>query len=215
MSIDFVGGITAAGGAAGATAVVAAPAMTPAEIAGFRPAANWNSAPNNMGSLTNLFLGSGVQTLAVVSWSAPIAGTNPGQWKNAFTDAPGDTRMMNGYLDPSAAATPATITVTGLPPEVAGTSYDVYVYATGDIPSATTRTGRYAIGAAAVSVSQTGPTTTVLPAYAVVPAAGGAGNVVIFRGVTGTEFTLIATPMAGAPARSPVNGLQIVSPSGR
>ena len=60
-------------------------------------------------------------------------------------------------------------------------------------------------------VTQAGSSSAVFPGYVVVPAAG--GNTVIFRNVTGTSFTLTATPVSGTP-RAPVNGLQIVSPTG-
>ena len=212
LSIDFVGGITSAGGAGGAV-LMPAVAMALSEIAGFRPAATWNGAPANMGSLTNLLLGDGTATTAVVSWNSPSTPFNPGVWRNAYPDAPGDARMMNGYLDPSAVATPATITVSGLPNSVTTGGYDVYVYAVGDVPPATTRTYRYAIGATTFTVSQTGPSPTTFPGFTLAPN-NGSGNYVVFRAVTGSSFTLTATPGTGAPTRSPVNGLQIVSPAG-
>jgi hypothetical protein len=45
---------------------------------------------------------------------------------------------------------------------------------------------------------------------------GGSGNYVVFRNVTGTSFTLTATPgtTTGNEHRAPVNGIQIVYPSG-
>ena len=44
--------------------------------------------------------------------------------------------------------------------------------------------------------------------------AGGAGNYVVFRNLTSASFTLTATPGTGSPTRAPVNGLQIVAPTG-
>jgi hypothetical protein len=212
LSIDFVGGNTAAGGAGGAM-LITAPAMAAAEVAGFRPAANWNGALMNAGLLANLVLADGTATAATLTWNSAIMGTNPGVWKNAYPDAPGDARMMNGYLDPTAPATPASIVVSDLPAMIATGGYDVYVYTVGNIPSATTRTYGYAIGATTFTVSQTGPSSTTFPGF-ILAAAGGAGNTVIFRNVTGVSFTLIATPGTGSPTRAPVNGIQIVAPTG-
>ena len=149
----------------------------------------------------------------MVTWNSPAMGTAPGEWKNPYPDAPGNARMMNGYLDPSAAATPATITVSGLPATITTGGYDVYVYVVGDIPSAGTRTYRYAIGGTTFTVSQTGPAPTTFPGFTLAPP-NGAGNYVVFRAVTGASFTLTATPGTGTQTRSPVNGIQIVSPTG-
>lgn len=140
-------------------------------------------------------------------------GTNPGEWRNNYVDAPGDARMMNGYLDPVLAAMPASIVVSGLPTLLTAGGYDVYVYMAGDIASATTRTYGYAIGTTTFAVSQTGPSPTGFPGFTLAPP-GGAGNYVVFRNVTGDSFTLTATPGTGTPTRAPVNGLQIVSPTG-
>ena len=209
MSVDFVGGIVIAG-----TGVLTpAPAMTATEIAGVKPSANWNSAPMNTGSLTNLVLGDGTATAAAVTWNSPPTGANPGEWRNPYPDAPGNARMMNGYLDPSTPATPATITVSGLPATITTGGYDVYVYAVGDIPDATTRTYGYTVGATTFVVSQTGPAPTTFPGFALA-LPNGVGNYVIFRAVTGASFTLTATPGTGAPTRSPINGIQIVAPTG-
>jgi hypothetical protein len=187
--------------------------MGPTETAGVKPAMNWNSADSVMGTLANLHRSDGSATAATVTWNSPAVGTNLGDWSNVFTDAPGDTRMMNGYLDPTAAASPATVKVSGLPAAIAN-GYDVYVYCFGDIPQSVTRTYQYAIGTTSVTVSQTGPTTsTTVPGYALAPS-GGSGNYVIFRRVTGASFTLTATPGAGPQTRAPINGVQVVWPSG-
>ena len=140
-------------------------------------------------------------------------GTNPGEWKNVYPDAAGNARMMNGYLDPPDTTTPAVITVSGLPTTITAGGYDVYVYMAGDIPYTSTRTYQYTIGATTFTVSQTGPTPTTFPGFTLAPA-GGAGNYVVFRNLTGATFTLTATPGTGPPSRAPVNGMQIVSPTG-
>ncbi|HVT09871.1 MAG TPA: hypothetical protein VHO67_20555 [Polyangia bacterium] len=210
VSIDFVGGRPSASGSGG-SGLMDSPSMAATEKAGLKPAANWNGASGITGTLANLHASDGSATAAAVTWSSPAVYGQPGEWTNGFTDAPGDVRMMNGYLDPVAPGSPATVKVSGLPAAIAA-SYDVYVYAHGDIPDSSTRTYQYAIGSTTVTVSQTGPST---PFPGLTPAtSGGSGNVIVFRKVSGAAFTLTATPGTGAQSRAPVNGLQIVWPSG-
>jgi hypothetical protein len=185
--------------------------MAPTEIAGFKPAAYWNQAIDYAGSLPGLKLWDGRGSAATVTWTSPPSDLLRGVWWLGYADAPGDVRMMNGYLDPHTNA--ATILVQGLPPEIAtAAGYDVYVYMGGDVPSGT-RTYKYSLGSTTFTVSQTGPQATTFPGFKLAPA-GGSGNYVVFRKVIGTTFTLVATPDTGSPPRAPVNGLQIVWPSG-
>jgi len=125
---------------------------------------------------------------------------------------------MNGYLDPKAADSPATINVTGLPSQMSG-GYDVYVYCYAGIGTTATdtRISKYTIGSTTQSLKQTGPSAQTFPGYTLAPE-GGAGDYVVFRNLTTTSFILTATP-AGSTAtpavmRAPVNGIQIVYPSG-
>jgi hypothetical protein len=213
MSIDFIGGRSQMAGAGGAM-LVAAPAMAAADVAGVKPVARWNGAANIMGTLPNLLLADGTATSASVMWNSPSMGSNPGEWLVGFADMPGNTRMMNGYLDPAAASTPAVVTVSGLPTSITSGGYDVYVYVTGEVGTGTsTRTYNYAIGTAMFTVSQTGPTPTSFTSFTLAPA-GGAGNYIVFRNLTAATFTLTATPGTGNATRAPVNGLQIVAPTG-
>jgi hypothetical protein len=227
LSIDFVGGTTrtvsstggaagragAAGGAAGTnTEVIALPAMAPTEVAGVKPAAHWNSAQGSTGQLTTLVQSDGTVTAATATWSSPPGASGPGIWRNGFADAPGNTRMMNGYLDPLSSDMPAAVGVSNLPADMAAVGYDVYVYCVGEVPSGT-RTYRYSVGSTGITVSQTGPSPTTFTGFVLAPA-GGAGNYVVFRNVTGSAFTLTAAPASGSITRAPVNGIQIVSPPG-
>jgi hypothetical protein len=227
LSIDFVGGTTrtvspttgaagragAAGGAAGTTTeVIALPAMAATEIAGVKPVAHWNSAQGSMGQLTSLAQSDGTVTAVIASWSSPPGAAGPGVWRNGFADAPGNARMMNGYLDPLSSAMPATVAVSNLPADMAAAGYDVYVYCVGEV-STGTRTYRYSIGATGITVSQTGPSPTTFTGFVLAPA-GGSGNYIVFRNVTGSAFTLTASPASGAITRAPVNGIQIVTPPG-
>jgi len=210
LSIDFVGGRWSP---SGTMTLVPATAMTAAEVAGVKPAARWNSAPGSSGALAALALSSGALTAASVTWSVPALTSGPGEWTKGFTDAPGDVRMLNGYLDPLATTSPATVVVSGLPAAVTASGYDVYVYLTGEVRSATTRTAKYSIGATSYTATEAGPTATTFGGFSLVGASG-AGNYVVFKNLTGASFTLTATPGTGQTPRAPVNGLQIVSPSG-
>jgi hypothetical protein len=167
-----------------------------------------------MGTLASLQLADGTVTAASVMWTSPSMGMNPGEWTVGFADMAGNTRMMNGYLDPVMPSMPAVVTVSGLPASITAAGYDVYVYVTGDVGTTTnTRTYNYAVGAAMFTVSQTGPVPTSFTAFTLAPP-GGAGNYIVFRNLTTASFTLTATPGTGTNMRAPVNGLQIVSPTG-
>jgi hypothetical protein len=210
ISVDFVGGRMAASGIP----------MGSTEVAGAKPAANWNSAAGGTGMLANLVFSDGVASGASVTWSPPVQSGDLGTWSIGYSDVPGDVRMMNGFLGPTSSAIPATgttlLTVSGLPASIASGSYDVYVYVLGSPVSM--RSYQYAIGNTAITVIQsTGP--PILPAtpypYMVAPDMG-MGTHIVFRGVTGASFALTVKPVAGATTspRAPVNGFQIVSPSG-
>jgi hypothetical protein len=90
--------------------------------------------------------------------------------------------------------------------------------ATDDACPSAMRSYQYAIGNTAITVVQsTGP--PIPPAtpypYVVAPEMG-MGTHIIFRGVTGASFALTVKPVGGTTTspRAPVNGFQIVSPSG-
>jgi len=218
LSIDFVGG-GSSGGAGGAISV----AMGPSEVAGVKPASHWNSAAGPMGSLSMLTYSTGsAVTGASATWDAPLGTGNAGIWRVGYTDAPGDVRMMNGCLNPgwtgsTPPTTPVTIlTVSGLPAPVSA-GYDVYVYVLGGITTSETRSYDYAINATTINVQQVGPTptTTATPyVYKLAPNAG-SGNYIVFKNVTGASFNLKAKPGPNPTTlRAPVNGIQVVWPSG-
>jgi hypothetical protein len=87
-----------------------------------------------------------------------------------------------------------------------------------------TRTYQYAIQDGTTlttkSVIQTGPSVTTFPGHSPAPAPGGTGQgtYVLFQNLTGATFTLTATAAASTSVpvalRAPVNGFQIVYPSG-
>jgi hypothetical protein len=216
LSVDFVGGVNASGAVAdapGGIVVTPSPTMDPSEMAGVARGAHWNSALGAVGTLPALVLSDGNPTNARVTWSSPPSTTKTGVWRLNFTASDGDTKMMNGYLDP--AASPAQVVVTNLPSAIAARGYDVYVYCLGDVTTASqTRTYDYTIGTRTITASQTGPITTVFTGYALVASSNDSGNYVVFHNVSGPAFTLTAIPGSGSSSRAPVNGMQIVSPSG-
>jgi hypothetical protein len=214
ISIDFVGGRP--NGTAGASGTVV---MSASESAGVKRATNWNSAPGSTGTLSSLVSASGSPTTASASWNVAAVDGVTDTWSVSFTDAAGDTRMMNGYLDPRAAAYHATISVTGLPNPVSS-GYDVYVYCYSYIGLVDTFSYQYNIGTTTYSVTQTGPSASTFPGYSLASGSDagtpGAGNYVVFHNLSGPSFTLTALPRpsTNGTERAPVNGIQIVYPSG-
>jgi hypothetical protein len=186
ISVDFVGGGVA---------------MAVTEVAGAVRVARWNSAALATGALTSLVASTGTTTSGAVSWN----GENV--YQLGIPDAPGDARMMNGYLDPVGMA---TVTVTGLPISFTNRGYDVYVYASGHVPSGDLRTASYAVGGMMMTLMQS--TNTPYTGTYIHATGGGFGNYLVFPNVTSASFTLSATPgPATRTRRSPLNGLQIVA----
>lgn len=213
LSIDFVGGITTAGSGGKPMPM----ALT--EMAGFKPAINWNAAAGAASSspLTPLLLNDGTSISASVAWNAPGASGSPGTYNAGLADMPGDVRMMNGYLDPAAPLpgggnNAASVTVSNLPSSITAGGYDVYVYFLAYLTNGEMRSHALKIGSTTFVVSQTGP--TAFTRYALYDSGTKQGNYVVFKQVTGASFTLTSTSVSGNTPRAPVNGIQIVWPSG-
>jgi len=212
ISVDFVGGVVS-----GATITSTMP-MAATETAGVKPATHWNEAagPASSTALTPLVQSDGTSLSgSSVTWSASSTSTSAGVYWAGMTDMAGDTRMMNGYLDPANGSTPsATITVSGLGALTGG--YDVYVYFMAQLAAGKTRVHKLAIGSTSFTVSQTGASPTTFPGYTKATDGGTTGNYVLFKGVTGASFTLTSTAVSTTDnaMRAPVNGMQIVWPSG-
>jgi hypothetical protein len=186
ISVDFVG---------------AGVAMAATEVAGVVRVARWISATPATGTLTSLVASTGTTTSAAVSWN----GENI--YELSIPDAPGNARMMNGYLDPFGMA---TVTVTGLPISFTNRGYDVYVYASGDVPSGDLRTASYSLGGMTMTLMQSA--NTPYTGTYIHATGGGFGNYLVFPNVSSASFTLSATPgPATGTRRSPLNGLQIVA----
>jgi len=178
-------------------------AMAASEIAGVVSQSHWNSAAGAARATPlSLLDAAGAATGASVTWTA-----NAG-WSVPIADDPGDLRMMRGYLDTSSASS-TTVTVSGLP----SGAYDIYVYADGDNHEFS-RSASYRLsapGAADATIALTDAASTNFSGT-FTEAAGGAGNYVKFA-VTGSGFTLVATPTSGTNAtlRAPINAIQIVA----
>lgn len=193
LSIDFQGG--------GASNGTPSP-MQPLETAGWIPVTNWNNAPGNTGSASNLVLNDGTVTSASADWSANNT------WSTSITEAAGDARMMKGYLDTTGTST-TTVHINNLPANFVGAGYDVYVYFDGDNGSNAkneiyTLAGTTLTGVDLANVNFYGE---------YYQNNNGGSNYVVFRNVTTTSFTLTATPLSsdGAGGRAPINGISLVS----
>jgi hypothetical protein len=188
IGIDFVGTSTST--------------MAASEQAGVVVQSHWNSAVGAVRtSALALVDGNGAATGAGLTW------TSHNGWQTPIADAPGNARMMKGYVDTTSTST-TTVNVTGLPPR----AYDVYVYVDG-ANGTSERSGAYTISGAgittktitAVDAASTDFSTTFTQAI------DSAGSYVKFT-ITACGFTLTAAPSAAATTtrRAPVNGIQIV-----
>jgi hypothetical protein len=191
LGINFVGG-----GGNGTPSPMAA-----SEQAGLLATANWNNAAVQNGSLSGLATDNGGGTGAGVTWACDNL------WSLNIPDAAGNFRLMKGYLDTDKGHA-TTVQVTGLPPAFTAVPYDVYVYCDGD--NGGSRTGKYTIGSTTISLTDPGG---VDFSGTFVRANNSAGNYIVFTGVTGSSFSLTATPGAASDGvkRAPVNALQIAS----
>ena len=199
ISINFVGG-------SHDTSIVNP--MGPTEVAGAVPAANWNNAAgaNSGGTPLALVDSTGAATPVSVVWNAN------GLWSNALADAPGNNRMMKGYLDNSNTST-TTVTVSGLSKT---TTYGIYVYVA---PFDQNVRGGYSIGTQKYfltdgSVAPGFDGTHFVQSNSTDSTNPGVGNYVLFSVSGQTSYTvnaqaIPATPTLGDGFRAPVNAMQI------
>jgi hypothetical protein len=175
--------------------------MSSAESAGAVPMTRWNNA-SGVSRSTPLALAdaTGAPSGATVTWSSNNL------WHVPTTDAPGNARLMRGYLDTSDTSV-TTVTVAGL----ANAPYDVYIYVDGD-NATIAKTAAYRISGAGITtttVNLTDPANTNFSGT-FTQANNSAGNYIKFS-ITASGFTLTATPGASSGnRRAPVNAIQIV-----
>lgn len=175
------------------------------DAAGAVPAMHWNNGFARTGDLS-LVDGSGNASGAYLQF---VAG---GTYVTSIPDDNGDDRMMRGYLETYGHDT-TTITVTSLPAWFTQRGYDVYVYCDGGNGNST-RVSKFTIGSQSIICTDAAGADfhgQYLRATAANPSA--AANYVEFEGLTGSSFTVGATPVSSTDEylRAPVNGLQIVA----
>jgi hypothetical protein len=176
--------------------------MGPEESAGVVEATHWNNAAGGSASAAMALVSeTGGATNAKLTWAA--AGT----WKTSVADAPGNQRMMSGYLDTTSTSS-STVTVGGL----SRAAYDVYVYVDGD-NHGYARTSSYTISGSGITSRAMTLTDAANATFAGTFAAANnsKGNYLKFT-VTGSGFTLTATPVSSGNStlRAPINAIQIV-----
>jgi len=217
MGINFRGG-----GGSGTPAV-----MGTSEVAGHPNVAQsyWNTAQGASGTLTGLSKHDGKNSGAEVHW---IAGD--GTYSTAVTDAPGNNRMMKGYIDNfDNDGTNTFVTVSNVP--AAWLEYDLYVYFDGNNGTTWRKAAFEVTDSDGVSRSDDGEDSESCDFHKAKvnyqfqhPWPGGTsnqdfvygpnndeGNYVRLSGFTGRHFTLEAWPSGGNSLRAPVNGIQIVA----
>jgi hypothetical protein len=189
---------------------------------------NWNNLNGNSGSnVGNLSLSGGnIADGVTVSWNADNVWDLPNTTSGANTSA--NTTMMQGYLDNDSESA-VSITVAGL--EALSGSYSVAVYIDGNNDTNWTR-GSYTIGGTTVinedseSVDFNSGSGNNANGLFQIPVAGATGNqswpfspnnsegnMIIFSGISGSSFTLTATPGDAQDMnnqRAAINGVQIV-----
>ncbi len=192
--------------------------------------AHWNNdtGTTGTGSVANLVAnqnGTAVPTTAIVSYAAPNYWTTSGQGEtNNILNGP-DGVLMGGCLDSGYPAT-TTATFTNIPTALTSGGYDVYVYACGSVG---TRGGGYRILDPAGNVLKPwvyAVSAWYLPDYYPVPdntsiTNYGVGNYMVFRGLNAPAFTIQASTDFGlgtfargmGTPRTPMNAIQLVSPS--
>ena len=184
---------------------------------------NWNNLTNATGSSTVIMAdkkGLAQPTAVSVTWSCPNtwASTGRGEENNKLTD--NDKLLMTGYLDTGAAST-TTVEISGLPTELTGKGYDVYVYLLGGVAN---KGGGYAVADANDTVltpwvdaqCPVNPTNHVQA----VPTAGtwAVGDYVLFKNLTAPSIKVLASTENGhgfgSNPRAPINAIQIVQTGG-
>jgi hypothetical protein len=206
------------------------------EVAGVPGAAqkNWNNLNTAAATMANLVAdqnGTAQNTTATVTWNSPNTWTSEGDGEinDVFTNAP-DHTLMHAYLD-TGAATTTTVKIDNIPTNLTtnANGYDVYVYINGGVPA---KGGGYRIVDGA-------NTNTVLKGYVYARIQGripfyqpvqdntsltnfGAGNYIVFRGLTAASIQIEATTADGigdaalvrgiTNPRAPITAVQLVGP---
>jgi hypothetical protein len=153
-----------------------------------------------------------VPTGATVSWTSNGTWSSTGSGEENNTAPAGDNRdLMAGYLDTGGVGqTAISINVAGLP-DLSGDGfpfYDVYVYIQGGVNG---RGGNYTIGGTTLEHVGDAAFSGTFVEDTLDPGTTPGSNYIVFRGLSGSGFTLNTLPVTGSPARAPVNAIEIVA----
>lgn len=175
--------------------------------AGVIPQTNWNNAPGNRGSLSNLKNDNGSPSTADITWNADE------QWSIGQTPADANGTLMNGWISANNNGSPSTIVISAIP----FASYDLYFYLNHDrgtedvlitessaaIPDFLAQENDPSINTPITFARQTESATTN---------PGATGNYVLFENLTSATLNLVLTPAgsAGSADRGAITGIQIV-----
>ena len=202
IGINFVGKGTGYTQLMAATEVAGVPGFTQS---------NWNNAEGSSSTGQSLHDENNQATGATLTW------TFAGKSYTSVSDTPGDGRMMRGYISQFSSSAP-TVTVSGLGTAFTSSGYDVLVYFDGEntpgTPSDWVTQYTLAVGGSTVATVFGKDAAGVNFGGSFSEASGStagsatAGNYVRFTGLTGSGFTLTATPDAGS---GPINAIQIIS----
>jgi hypothetical protein len=173
--------------------------MRAADMAGVVSKSFWNNVAQPVSQQPQTLRDeNGQLTNATITWQGADSGALP------IADAPGNIRLMRGYLD-NADTSPITIQITGLDPDVNG--YDVYLYTDGN-NGANEYDGKYALnGSSVVCIDR--PNADFSGTFAKCTTGGGPGNYVQFFATSNTLNITAQTQATNVP-RSPINAIQIV-----
>lgn len=179
--------------------------MDSSEFAGVIPKGNWNNASGaSTSSPFGLVDETGAATSATATWHSDDV------WQQPITDAPGNVRMMKGYLDNGYQDT-STVTVNGLASDPSG--YTVYVYAQG-ASNSSSNTGIYQISGPGITTTSTTLTynSNFAGTFTQATASNPIGNYVAFTIPNVSGFTVSAIPSTASSGyeRAPINGIQII-----
>lgn len=190
--------------------------------------ANWNNLTGANGTNTTVVADSGGSSQSTgvrVQWASngtwAIASRGEPNGTNFAVGTPNHT-LMEGYLD-TGNTTTTSVSISGVPSQLSGKGYDVYVYALGGVAG---RGGAYRILDTAsgqvlkdyvLAQSPFRPDTFIQVPTNLAPLQYGAGNYIVFSGLTSSAITLEATTavpfgFSGTP-RAPVNAVQLVPTS--
>jgi len=203
--------------------------LGPKEIAGADSIAqpNWNNTGTAAASETPLSLVADVggvarASSATVEWTCPNtwASTGRGEENNELVGS--DRIMMKGYLD-TGGATTTKVTLSNIPNELSAASggYDVVIYALGGVEE---RGGGYRITDAngnelkPVVLAKGPKDPTKLEKVVPVEGTHAAGTYIVFKGLTAKSIIVEGSTengwAFGGTPRAPINGIQLVVPTG-